>query len=237
VSARRRLVALALPLAILFLVLAALALEGTLRPAEVREWADREIREPVDGLGAAGPLLFLLVMSCATALLFPGPVTAALSGLLFGTAVGFPTTLGVYVLGGCLAFAIARWWAHDAVAELVERRPRLRALRELIGRRGFLAVLYTRITPGVPHNLVNYAAGLAPVRLVAFAGATALGSAPRAFAYTALGGTLGDLRSTEALVAVGVLVGVGILGLTLGVRAAGSAGARSFRGGRSGDRR
>jgi uncharacterized membrane protein YdjX (TVP38/TMEM64 family) len=228
VSARRRLVALALPLALLFVVVAALALEGTLRPGEMREWADREIREPVDDLGLAGPLLFLAVMSCATVLLFPGPVTAALSGLLFGTAVGFPTTLGVYVLGGCLAFAIARWWAHDAVAELVARRRKLSAVRELIGRRGFLAVLYTRITPGVPYNLVNYAAGLAPIRIVAFAGATAIGGAPRAFAYTALGGTLGDLRSTEALVAVGVLAGVGILGLTLGVRAAGSAGARSY---------
>jgi uncharacterized membrane protein YdjX (TVP38/TMEM64 family) len=228
VSARRRLVALALPLAILFVVLAVLALEGTLRPGEVREWADREIREPVDDLGAAGPLLFIVVIGAATVLLFPGPVAAAISGLLFGTAVGFPTTLAAWLLGGTLAFSIARWWAHDAVAELASRRPRLLALRELIGRRGFLAVLYSRITPGVPYNLVNYVAGLAPIRLVAFAGATAIGAAPRAFAYTALGGTLGDLRSPEALIAVGVLVCVGILGVTLGLRAAGSAGARSY---------
>ena len=70
----------------------------------------------------------------------------------------------------------------------MERRagPRLAALREAIGRRGFLAVLYARIVPGVPYSLVNYAAGLAPIRLATFAAATALGAAPRAFAYTAL---------------------------------------------------
>ena len=235
-SARRRLVALALPLALLFLVLVVLAAEGTLRPEPVREWAQREIREPVEDLGAAGPVLFVVVMAGATALLFPGPVTAALSGVLFGTAVGFPTTLATFVVGGTIAFSIARWWAHDAVADLAERRRRLRAVRDLIGRRGFLSVLYARIMPGVPYNLVNYAAGLAPVGLGAFVAATAIGSAPRAFAYTALGGTLGDLRSPEALIAVSVLVVFGLIGLTLGVRAAGSAGARSFRGGRSEDR-
>jgi uncharacterized membrane protein YdjX (TVP38/TMEM64 family) len=234
VTARRRLVALALPLAILFGVLALLAAEGTLRPGAARAWADREIRAPVEDLGPAGPLLFVAVMAGATVLLFPGPITAGLSGLLFGTAVGFPTTLAATLLGGVLAFSIARWWAHDAVEELAGRR--LRALRAWVGRRGFLSVLYARIAPGVPYNLVNYAAGLAPVRLVAFTGATAIGAAPRSFAYTALGGSLGDLRSPEALVAVGVLVAVGIVGLTLGVRAAGSAAATSFRGGRSADR-
>ena len=60
--------------------------------------------------------------------------------------------------------------------------------------------------PGVPYNLVNYAAGLTTIRLAVFAGATALGAAPRAFAYTALGGSLDDLGSPEAIVAVVVLV-------------------------------
>ena len=35
-----------------------------------------------------------------------------------------------------------------------------------------------------------------------FAGATALGAAPRAFAYTALGGSLDDLGSPEAIAAI-----------------------------------
>jgi uncharacterized membrane protein YdjX (TVP38/TMEM64 family) len=234
-SPRRRLLALALGLALLFAVIAVLVAEGTLRPGAARDWADREVRAPVEDLGAAGPLLFVAVMAGATVLLFPGPVTAALSGLLFGTAVGFPTTLAAVVLGGTLAFALARWWAHDAVEELAGRR--LQKLRRWVGRRGFLSVLYARIAPGVPYNLVNYAAGLAPVRPVAFVAATALGAAPRAFAYTALGGSLGDLRSPEALAAVGVLAAMGLLGLVLGVRAAGSAGARSSRAGRSAARR
>ena len=234
-SPRRRLVALAVPLAIIFVVLLVLAADGTLRPGAAREWADREIRAPVEDLGPVGPLLFIVAGACATVLLFPGPITAVISGVLFGTAVGFPTALASTLLGAVLAFSIARWWAHDAVEQLAG--PRLQALRTWIGARGFVSVLYARIMPGVPYNLVNYAAGLTPVRLGAFTAATALGAAPRSFAYTALGGSLGDLRSPEALIAVGVLVVMALVGLALGVRAAGSAGARSFRDGRSEDPR
>ncbi|HWI73182.1 MAG TPA: VTT domain-containing protein, partial [Baekduia sp.] len=116
--------------------------------------------------------------------------------MLFGTWLGTPVSIVAATLGAVLAFSIARWLAHDAVTEL--QGPRLRALREWIGRRGFLSILYARIVPGVPYSMVNYAAGLSPIALGTFAGATALGCAPRAFAYTALGGSLDDAGSPEA---------------------------------------
>ena len=79
-------------------------------------------------------------------------------------------------------------------------------------------MLYARIAPGVPYTLVNYAAGLTPIALRAFVLATAIGVAPRAFAYTALGGSLGDLRSPEANVAIAVLVVMAVGGLVLARR-------------------
>jgi uncharacterized membrane protein YdjX (TVP38/TMEM64 family) len=65
----------------------------------------------------------------------------------------------------------------------------------------------------MPYTLVNYAAGLTKIPLLVFAGATVLGAAPRAFAYTALGGSLDNLRSPEAIVAVCVLVVMAFGGL------------------------
>jgi uncharacterized membrane protein YdjX (TVP38/TMEM64 family) len=76
-------------------------------------------------------------------------------------------------------------------------------------------VLYARIAPGLPYMVVNYVAGLSRIRLATFAAATAIGTAPRAFAYTALGGHLGNLRSPEALVAIGLLVAMAVGGLVL----------------------
>jgi uncharacterized membrane protein YdjX (TVP38/TMEM64 family) len=162
------------------------------------------VRDRVDEAGVLAPVAFVLVSAALTVCLFPGPLLAGAAGLLFGTWAGFPLSLCAAVLGACAAFGIARSVAGEAVAGV--GGPRVLALCDAIGRRGFVAVLYARIVPGVPYSLVNYAAGLAPVRLAAFAGATALGAAPRAFAYTALGGSLGDWSSPEAVAAVVVLV-------------------------------
>jgi uncharacterized membrane protein YdjX (TVP38/TMEM64 family) len=174
------------------------------------------VRDWIDGYGIAGPLVFIVVSAALTPCLFPGPLLAGASGLLFGTWLGTPISIVSATLGACLAFGIARRLAHDAVQQLQGRR--LAALRAWVGRRGFLSVLYARIVPGVPYSLVNYAAGLSPVTLRAFAGATALGCAPRAFAYTALGGSLDDLGSPEAIAAIAVLIIMALVGAVLARR-------------------
>jgi uncharacterized membrane protein YdjX (TVP38/TMEM64 family) len=171
--------------AALGLFVAVMARSGSVAPSRVREW--------VDGYGLAGPLVFIAVSASLTVLLFPGPVLAAASGLLFGTALGTPVSIASATLGAAMAFSVSRWWAHDAVVALAGRR--LTALRDWVGRRGFLTVLYARIAPGVPYTLVNHAAGLTPIRMRSFVGATAIGVAPRAFAYTALAGSLCELTS------------------------------------------
>jgi uncharacterized membrane protein YdjX (TVP38/TMEM64 family) len=155
----------------------------------------------------------VLLSASLTCALFPGPLLAGASGLLFGTALGFPLSLTAAVLGACVAFTISRHVGGDAVEHVAGRR--LLALRDLVSRRGFVSVLYARIVPGAPYTLVNYAAGLTRIRLPVFAAATALGAAPRAFAYTALGGSLDNLRSPEAIVAVAVLVLMALAGLVL----------------------
>jgi uncharacterized membrane protein YdjX (TVP38/TMEM64 family) len=202
---------------------------GKLSAQRVQDW--------VDGYGVAGPLVYIVVSACLTVALFPGPLLSGASGLLFGTALGTPVSIAAATLGACLAFSISRWIAGDAVEHLAG--PGLRALSAWVGRRGFVSILYARIAPGVPYNLVNYAAGLTPVALRTFAAATAIGCAPRAFAYTALGGSFGDFGSPETIVAIGVLVVMALAGLALArrdlrvARASGSGTGSSSPGARS----
>jgi uncharacterized membrane protein YdjX (TVP38/TMEM64 family) len=212
---------------------AVVALSGSLSAARVRGW--------VDGYGIAGPLVFIVVSACLTVAMFPGPLLSGASGLLFGTALGTPVSIAAATLGACLAFSSSRWIAGDAVDHLAG--PRLRALSAWVGRRGFVSILYARIAPGVPYNVVNYAAGLTPVALRTFAAATAIGCAPRAFAYTALGGSFGDFGSPETIVAICVLAIMALGGLLLArrdiraLRAAGSGTGSSSPDGRSAARR
>ncbi|MBJ7328774.1 MAG: TVP38/TMEM64 family protein [Solirubrobacteraceae bacterium] len=214
-SDRARLRSLLLVIGVVFTATAVLALSGLASPDEVEQWVDDHIRDPVRDLGLLGPVLFVVVGSLLTVMLFPGPVLCACGGVIFGTAVGIPTVLVTIVTGAALAFSLSRWWAHDSVERIVVDKARVQALRAWMGRRGFVAVLLARAAPGMPYNLVNYACGLTPVGLGAFVAATALGAAPRTAAYVALGGSFGDLRSPGAIAAVAVLAIMGILGATL----------------------
>ena len=111
--ARLRLAVLAATLAALVVTF---ALTGSLSPGKVRDW--------VDGYGAAAPIVFIALSSALTVALFPGPLLAGASGLLFGTALGTPISIVSATLGAVLAFSLSRWWAHDAVEELAGPLPR-----------------------------------------------------------------------------------------------------------------
>jgi uncharacterized membrane protein YdjX (TVP38/TMEM64 family) len=175
-----------------------------------------EVQRAADGAGAWAPVAFVALCVGLTLAFFPFPLVAAAGGVLFGTLEGTLLSILGGSAGALLAFEIARHAAGDAVRPLAGER--LRPLLEAVERRGFVAVLYARIFPGVPRDVANYAFGLTPVSAVAFTAATVLGIAPRAFAYTALGGSLGNFDSTESIVAIATLVGMGVLGLVLARR-------------------
>ncbi len=184
------------------------------------------------------PVLYVVAAAALTVGFFPFPVVAAAGGLLFGVAGGTAlATLGE-TLGATVALLVARFGARDAAARLAG--PRVRALTEGVAARGFAAVLLVRVLPGVPRHPANYAFGLTPVGMLPFVAATLLGTLPRAFAYAALGGTLGDLGSPESVAAIALLAAFGILGLVLlrrerrrSPRAAGPGTGTSSPGGRS----
>ncbi len=199
---RVRLAMLVLALASLFIVL---AVTGSLSPEAV---SDR-----VDEFGWAGPVVFILVSAVLTCAMFPGPILAGACGLLFGTALGTPVAICSATLGASLACLIGRFVAGDAVEEL--GGPRIRALAAWVGSRGFTSVLYARIAPAMPYNLVNYACGLTTIPVLVFAAATAIGTAPRTFAYVALGGSFGDFSSPAAIIAIVIILTMGVIGLTL----------------------
>ena len=200
-----RLAAFAAALAAVFVVVLVLVARS---PAEIQRAAD--------DAGALAPLAFVALCAGLTLAFFPFPLVAAAGGILFGTLEGTLLSIAGGSIGAALAFLIARYAASDALQSLVGNR--MRGLQEAIERRGFVAVLYARIFPGVPRDIANYAFGLTRVRLGPFTAATVIGIAPRAFAYTALGGQLGSFDSTESIVAIATLVGMGVLGLALARR-------------------
>jgi uncharacterized membrane protein YdjX (TVP38/TMEM64 family) len=182
--------------------------QAGITPEEARHWIARA--------GTAGPVIFVVAGGALGLALFPGHVTAALAGMLFGALGGTAIALGAALLGGALCLLAARALGANAVLSLLG--PRGRRWREWVAANGFSAVLASRLTPGVPSGVVNYLAGLAGIRLRAFAAAVALGALPKTIAYVALGGALADPLSARGALAVGLYVAAAAIGLVVARR-------------------
>jgi uncharacterized membrane protein YdjX (TVP38/TMEM64 family) len=196
---RRRLIALALLVGCLVALCALFAPHST-----------GALRATAAGFGWAAPLAFVAVWIVLTPGLVSGTLLAAASGLLFGAAGGTLVAIVGATLGGLAAFAIARRVGHDAMTQVGGAR--LRRVQERLADRGFFAVLSLRAAPGVPATWLNYAAGLSRIRARDFAAGSALGGAPRIFAYAALGGSFGHFGSPTAIAAAAVLAVMTVVG-------------------------
>jgi uncharacterized membrane protein YdjX (TVP38/TMEM64 family) len=95
---------------------------------------------------------------------------------------------------------------------------RTKAIEDFLTRNGAVAVMESRIVPLLPYGLVNYSAGLTRLHFRDMALGTVVGAAPKVFAYTALGGSLTDLTSPEAIAAVALIVLLGLIGALIARR-------------------
>jgi uncharacterized membrane protein YdjX (TVP38/TMEM64 family) len=176
-----------------------------------------DLRELLLSLGPAAPAIALAAWMVLTPALFPGTVLAAAGGLAFGALGGGALALVGAVAGGLVAFGLARTAARLPAERLIERRPKLARLHELLGRRGFSAVLAARLMPGIPATGLHYAAGVSRVRAREFAAAIAIGAVLRTVPYAVLGQGLSTGSLTTILVAAASIV-LGGLAATILVR-------------------
>jgi uncharacterized membrane protein YdjX (TVP38/TMEM64 family) len=173
-------------------------------PEEVRDWAE--------GLGDLSYVLFVPLFVAAN-FVITWPILAGAAGLLFGTAAGAPLALAGVVAASLAQMFIARRLAGGHHGSLLPQRTR--AVEEFLTRNGVVAVMELRIVPLLPYGVVNFSAGLSRLRYRDLALGTAAGAAPKVFAYTALGGSLSDLRSPAAVVAILLLVALALAGALL----------------------
>src|ERR671914_676273 len=138
------------------------------------------------------------------------PILAGAAGLLFGTAVGAPLALAGVTCASLTQMFVARRLAAGHHGNLLPQRTK--AIEDFLTQHGAVAVMESRIVPLLPWGVVNYSAGLTHLSYKALALGTLIGGAPKVFAYTALGGSLDNLDSPEALIAVALLAALALGG-------------------------
>lgn len=169
------------------------------------------IRSAVAAAGPAAPFAYIVVSALLGAILVPGPIMAAGSGVLFGPLVGVFVTLGATVGTAVVASLVGRRAGRDSARALLgaERAERIDARIE---RYGLWAVVGQRFVPGISDALASYTFGAFGVPLWQMVVGAFIGSAPRAFVYTALGATIDDLNSPLGYAALAVWVVTAVVG-------------------------
>jgi uncharacterized membrane protein YdjX (TVP38/TMEM64 family) len=161
------------------------------------------VRRVVAATGPLAPLTYVLVSAALGALFVPGSLLAAGSGLLFGPVVGIFVTLGAAVGTAVVASRIGRRAGRDSARALLGSK-RADRIDALIERGGLWAVVGQRFVPGISDALASYAFGAFGVPLWQMAVGSFVGSAPRAFVYTALGAAIRNRSSALAYAAIAV---------------------------------
>lgn len=194
-SRRRHILRLALFVAVLGVLFYLTAVQRVIDVAAVRD--------VVESAGPLAPLAYVAVSSVLGALLVPGPLLAGGSGFLFGPVLGTFVTLGATVGSAVLTSVAGRRAGRDSARALLgpDRAAKVDAL---IRRGGLWAVVGQRFVPGINDALASYAFGAFGVPVWQMAAGAFIGSAPKAFAYTALGSTLGSFSAPLLIAAIAV---------------------------------
>lgn len=178
----------------------------------VRRVIDIEaVRGTVAATGPLAPLLYIPAAALLAAIFVPGPLLAAGSGLLFGPVLGTVVTLCSAATTAVIAAVVGRRAGRDSARALIGDQWADR-IDEQIRRHGLWAVVGQRFIPGISDAMASYTFGAFGVPLWQMAVGALIGSAPRAFVYTALGASLSDLNSPLAYAAIAVWCLTAIIG-------------------------
>lgn len=151
----------------------------------VRSGGIQDVRRVVAESGAWAPVLFVLLQGVVTITPVPRTVFTVAAGVLFGSIAGVLLT----ILATVLAALAAHWLVRSVGGGFVDRhshRPGVAWVRGRLDHNGLLAVVSLRLIPAVPFAVMNYASGLAGVRLLPFAVGTVLGVLPGTIATVVL---------------------------------------------------
>jgi uncharacterized membrane protein YdjX (TVP38/TMEM64 family) len=148
----------------------------------------------VDGLGALGPLVFILGYAAAVVAFVPGSLLTLAGGAIFGLGAGVAYVFTAAVLGSAAAFLVARYVARAAVERRIAGNARFAAIDRAVAAEGRKIVFLLRLSPVFPFNLLNYALGLTRVRFADYLAAS-VGMLPGTLLYVYYGKLAGDVAA------------------------------------------
>ena len=124
-----------------------------------------ELQDWIKGQGVIGYLVFAIIHIAAMLAVIPRAVLAVAAGVFFGSVAGIILVTISSVIGVCLTFLIARYFARDTVSRCLLHSGKLRRFYHLTEKHGAIIVVITRLLTFSPSNFLNYCFGLTKIRV------------------------------------------------------------------------
>ncbi len=136
-----------------------------------------KVRSELQSLGAAGPLLILVLALLHAVIFYPAEIVDAAAGLVYGFFGALVLMMAGWLLSGLACFAIGRSVARPLLDRWLGKE-RFERTEARIERGGAKVLIAARLVPIFPFSLVSYAAGAARVPPWRFVWTTAVGYLP-----------------------------------------------------------
>lgn len=144
--------------------------------------------------------LAMLANAASTALSVPGAWARSVTiGFLLGPWTGTVAIVASATAGATIVFVLARFVCERSVARYLARHEATARFAAGFRHDAFFYLLFLRLVPLFPFEVVNVIPALAKVRLGTFVAATALGIIPGSYAFASLGRSLGTAASPADL--------------------------------------
>ena len=131
-------------------------------------------------------IIYILIYIIRPLIFFPTSILTPLSAVVFGPFLGWIYTFIGENIAASVAFLVARYFGGD----LLSRFKKLKLLDEELKEHGLRTVIFLRLVPLFPFDIVNFGLGLTSVSFRKYVIGTAVGVLPGLTAYIFLGASL-----------------------------------------------
>lgn len=170
-----------------FILMIAISIFALIYAEREHTLSPRYIKQYISHFGIWAPLVFLILYSIKSFIIFiPAGIFMLAAGLSFGTFLGALILIVGTLLSSTVGFVFARYFGKDYVQKKLQNT-KFSNLGGRIAQKGFLIILLLRLVPILPYDAINYICGLSKIRYRDFILATLIGTVPACFLYAYLG--------------------------------------------------
>ena len=171
------------------------------RYLNLNSFAPASIRDYIQSYGDLAVIAYITAYVLNTISVIPpiAPLSLA-AGLAFGAVKGAIYLMIGAMIGTSITFGLSRFFARGLAEKMIKGK--FKSFDDKLRRNGFTTILFFRIIPLVPYEILNYASGLSNIRFRDYFLASFLGFIPGVVIAALFGGSLGEVGSVKDLLSL-----------------------------------